>query len=127
MNIRRDPQQFQLLPGNELRLPIIPEGIRLASPEADMSAYLDELIKKLEAEADKGREQLRKLEALTASRRSQEQDTGALNRVLQRLEILKALQNAERDRKRRRRRPDIRSAPIFQPPTPKKAKISNTA
>jgi hypothetical protein len=92
-----------------------------------MSAYLDELIKKLEAEADKGREQLRKLEALTASRRSQEQDTGALNRVLQRLEILKALQNAERDRKRRRRRPDIRSTPILQPPTSKKAKISNTA
>ena len=93
-----------------------------------MSAYLDELIKKLEAEADKGREQLRKLEALTASRRSQEQDTGALKRVLQRLEILKSLQNAERDRKRRRRRlPDIRATPTLQPPTSKKAKISNTA
>jgi len=29
-----------------------------ANPEGLMSAYLDELIKKLEAEADKGREQL---------------------------------------------------------------------
>ena len=46
---------------------------------------------------------------------------------LQPLEILKALQNAERDRKRRRRRPEIRSTPIRQPPTSKKAKVSNTA
>jgi len=92
-----------------------------------MSVYLDELIKSLEAEADKGREQLTKLEALTASRRSQEQDTGALNRVLQRLEILKALQNAERNRKRGRRRLDIRYAPTPQPPTSRKPKISSTA
>ena len=92
-----------------------------------MSAYLDDLIKKLEAEADKGRAQLEKLEALNAGRRSQEQDAGALKRILQRLEILKALQNAERDRKRRRRRSDIRFTPTFQPPAPKKAKVSNTA
>ena len=92
-----------------------------------MSAYLDDLIKKLEAEADKGRAQLEKLEALNAGRRSQEQDAGALKRILQRLEILTALQNAERDRKRRRRRSDIRFTPTFQPPAPKKAKVSNTA
>ena len=92
-----------------------------------MSAYLDDLIKKLEAEADKGRAQLEKLEALNAGRRSQEQDAGALKRILQRLEILKALQNAERDRKRRRRRSDIGFTPTFQPPASKKVKVSDTA
>jgi hypothetical protein len=89
-----------------------------------MSGYLDDLIKKLEAEADKGRTQLEKLEALNAGRRSQEQDAGALKRILQRLEILRALQNTERDRKRRRRRPDFRSTPIFQPPTSKKGEAA---
>src|SRR5262245_14309863 len=77
-----------------------PRRYPLQSTEALMSAYLNDLIKEVEAEAEKSREQLKKLEALApkVNRRSQEQDTGALSRILQRLEILKAL--AERDRKR---------------------------
>jgi hypothetical protein len=61
-----------------------------------MSAYLTELIKTLEAEAERARALVKKLEASNASKRSVENDTGALKRILQRLETLKTLQDTER-------------------------------
>ena len=69
-----------------------------------MSVYLRDLIKEVEAEAEKARARLKKIEALNASPRSQEQDAGALKRLMQRLEILRALQQAEGNRARMRRR-----------------------
>jgi hypothetical protein len=69
-----------------------------------MSMYLSELIKEVEAEAEKARARLKKIEVLPASRRSQEQDAGSLRRFMQRLEILRALQQAENNRARMRRR-----------------------
>ena len=67
-----------------------------------MSVYLRDLIKEVEAEAEKARARLKKIEALNS--RSQEQDAGALKRLMQRLEILRALQQAEGNRARMRRR-----------------------
>ena len=52
-----------------------------------MSVYLRDLIKEVEAEAEKARARLKKIEALNS--RSQEQDAGALKRLMQRLEILR--------------------------------------
>jgi hypothetical protein len=69
-----------------------------------MSVYLSDLIKEVEAEAEKARERLKKIEALNASRRSQEQDAGALRRLMQRLELLRALQQGESNRAQMRRR-----------------------
>jgi hypothetical protein len=69
-----------------------------------MSAYLTELIKTLEAEAERARALVKKLEAANASKRSVENDTGALKRILQRLETLKTLQDTERRLSKRRQR-----------------------
>jgi hypothetical protein len=69
-----------------------------------MSAYLTELIKTLEAEAERARALVKKLEASNASKRSVENDTGALKRILQRLETLKTLQDTERRLSKRRQR-----------------------
>jgi hypothetical protein len=69
-----------------------------------MSAYLDNLINEVEAEAEIARARLQKLETFNATQRSQERDASALRRILQRLEILKGLQQAEKDRIGRRRR-----------------------
>jgi hypothetical protein len=63
-----------------------------------MSAYLNDLIQALEAEAERGRARLKKCEAFNASKRPHDPDAGALKRTLQRLEILKAVQKAESDR-----------------------------
>jgi hypothetical protein len=68
-----------------------------------MSVYLSDLIKEVQAEAEKARARLKKIEALNLSRRSQEQDAAALKRLMQRLEILRALQQAEGNRARMRR------------------------
>ena len=69
-----------------------------------MSAYLNELIRTLEAEAERARARLKKLEPSSSSKRPHENDTGALKRVLQRLETLKALQDTERRLSKRRQR-----------------------
>jgi hypothetical protein len=69
-----------------------------------MSAYLNELIRTLEAEAERARARLKKLEASNSSKRPHETDTGALKRILQRLETLNALQEAERRLSKRRNR-----------------------
>ena len=69
-----------------------------------MSAYLTELIKTLEAEAERARALVKKLEASNASKRSVENDTGALKRILQRLETLTTLQDTERRLSKRRQR-----------------------
>ena len=68
-----------------------------------MSVYLSVLIKEVEAEAEKARARLKKIEALNASHVS---GTGRrrLKRLMQRLEILRALQQAEGNRARMRRR-----------------------
>jgi hypothetical protein len=75
-----------------------------------MSAYLNELVRTLEAEAERARARLKKLEASNFSKRPHENDTGALKRVLQRLETLKALQEMERRLSKRRQRAVSRSS-----------------
>jgi hypothetical protein len=85
-----------------------------------MSAYLNDLIKELEAEAERGRARAKKCEAFNASRRSQERDEGALRRIAQRLEILKALQKTESNRRETRRRSILRSMPLSLPRPPSK-------
>jgi hypothetical protein len=77
-----------------------------------MSAYLNELIRTLEAEAERARARLKKLEASNSSKRPHEIDTGALKRVLQRLETLKALQDTERRLSKRRQRGVSRSSAV---------------
>jgi hypothetical protein len=69
-----------------------------------MSAYLTELIKKLEAEAERARALLKKFEGSNAAKRSLENDSGALKRILQRLETLEALQETEQRLSKRRQR-----------------------
>jgi len=69
-----------------------------------MSAYLTDLIKTLEAEAERARALVKKLETSNASKRSLDNDTGALKRILQRLETLKALQETERRLSKHRQR-----------------------
>jgi hypothetical protein len=87
-----------------------------------MSAYLNDLIKELEAEAERGRAWLKKWEALNPRRRSQERDEGSLRRIAQRLEILKALQKTESNRREARRRSILRSMPSR--PLSKRAKTA---
>jgi hypothetical protein len=79
-----------------------------------MSAYLNELIRTLEDEAERARARLKKLEASNSSKRPLESDTGALKRVLQRLETLKALQETERRLSKRRQRVMSRSSAAAQ-------------
>ena len=77
-----------------------------------MSAYLNELVRTLEAEAERARARLKKLEASNSSKRPHEIDMGALKRVLQRLETLKALQETERRLSKRRQRVMSRSSAV---------------
>jgi hypothetical protein len=66
-----------------------------------MGRYLNELIKMVEHEVDRQREQLKKLDGPHSTKGSREA-AGSLNRVLQRLAVLEALRERDRHRPRSR-------------------------
>ena len=62
-----------------------------------MSEYLDELIRSLEAEADQGRAEFRRLQ--NPYRNGKRSFDGYLKRITQRLESLRQLQKLENDKR----------------------------